>query len=153
MATTTAEATTLLLLLLLKSAVWLVDGLDVCELAEMRYSLRPKVSGNSGVDLGGIDQIMTGFKTTWRVVNLEYQNLCYMYFRSGSSLSSPSIVCSYLGYWSDLRYLGQARGSTYIVNTIPPLNISLASRGTAPDQKVKTPSFLNIFTTQSRLFL
>lgn len=43
--------------------------------------------------------------------------------------------------------------ATYIVNTIPPLKISLANRGTAPDQKVKTPSFLKILAAQTRLFL
>lgn len=40
-----------------------------------------------------------------------------------------------------------------MVKTMPPLRMSRPSRGTAPDQKVKTPSSLNILTTQSRLFL
>lgn len=40
-----------------------------------------------------------------------------------------------------------------MVNTIPPLKISLANRGTAPDQNVKTPSSLNIFDAQTKLFL
>lgn len=43
--------------------------------------------------------------------------------------------------------------STYIVNTIPPLKISLASLGTAPDQNVIMPSSLKIFAAQSKLFL
>lgn len=40
-----------------------------------------------------------------------------------------------------------------MVKTIPPLSISLANLGTAPDQKVKTPSFLNIFAAHAKLFL
>jgi hypothetical protein len=39
-----------------------------------------------------------------------------------------------------------------MVNTIPPLNISLASRGTAPDQNVRIPSSLNILAAQTKLF-
>ena len=42
---------------------------------------------------------------------------------------------------------------TYIVNTIPPLSINLAKRGTAPDQKVKSPSSRNILAAQLKLFL
>ena len=42
---------------------------------------------------------------------------------------------------------------TYIVKTIPPLNINLASRGTAPDQNVLTPSFLSILAAHVKLFL
>lgn len=41
----------------------------------------------------------------------------------------------------------------YIVKTIPPLIISLASRGTAPDQKVRSPSSLKIRAAQEKLFL
>ena len=40
-----------------------------------------------------------------------------------------------------------------MVNTIPPLSISRARRGTAPDQKVKIPSCLKIFAAQTKLFL
>lgn len=40
-----------------------------------------------------------------------------------------------------------------IVNTIPPLRISRARRGTAPDQKVKIPSSLKILAAQTKLFL
>lgn len=77
-----------------------------------------------------------------------------MYFRSGSNLSRPSIVFSYLS-----RLVSCANGmskkgeSPYMVNTIPPLNMSLASLGSAPDQNTSTPSFLKIFATQSKLFL
>ena len=42
---------------------------------------------------------------------------------------------------------------THIVKTIPPLNINRASRGTAPDQNVKTPSSLKILAAQEKLFL
>ena len=42
---------------------------------------------------------------------------------------------------------------THIVNTMPPLNTNLTSLGTAPDQNVKMPSFLNIFAAQTKLFL
>ena len=41
----------------------------------------------------------------------------------------------------------------YIVKTIPPLIISLASRGTAPDQNVRIPSSLKIRAAQEKLFL
>jgi hypothetical protein len=50
----------------------------------------------------------------------------YMYFRSGSTRSMSSILFSYM------------------VNTIPPLMISLASLGNAPLQNVRTPSCLKI---------
>ena len=40
-----------------------------------------------------------------------------------------------------------------MVNTIPPLSISRARRGTAPDQNVKIPSCLKIFAAQTKLFL
>lgn len=40
-----------------------------------------------------------------------------------------------------------------MVKTMPPLNISLASRGTAPDQSVKKPSFFTILVAHSKLFL
>ena len=42
---------------------------------------------------------------------------------------------------------------TYIVNTIPPLNINLPNRGSAPDHNVNSPSFLRIFAKQSMLCL
>ena len=79
--------------------------------------------------------------------------IIYRYFLSGSSLSSPSIVFSYL--WGGLvkKPLNPASLPTYIVNTMPPLSISLASRGTAPDQNVKMPSFLKILAAQAKLFL
>ena len=48
--------------------------------------------------------------------------------------------------------MSMSRG-IYIVKTIPPLRINLASRGTAPDQKVKTPSSLNILAAQAKLLL
>ena len=41
--------------------------------------------------------------------------------------------------------------TTYIVNTMPPLNISRPSRGRAPDQKVNTPSSRNIRAAQAKL--
>jgi len=44
-------------------------------------------------------------------------------------------------------------GSTHIVNTIPPLKISRANLGTAPDQKVRIPSSLKILAAQTKLFL
>ena len=40
-----------------------------------------------------------------------------------------------------------------MVKTIPPLIISLASRGTAPDQNVRIPSSLKIRAAQEKLFL
>lgn len=40
-----------------------------------------------------------------------------------------------------------------MVNTIPPLSTSRASRGTAPDQNVRIPSSLNIREAQTKLFL
>ena len=43
--------------------------------------------------------------------------------------------------------------ATHIVNTIPPLSINLARRGTAPDQKVIILSCLKIFAAQTKLFL
>lgn len=46
-----------------------------------------------------------------------------------------------------------AMAGPYIVKTIPPLIISLASRGTAPDQNVKIPSSLKIRAAQEKLFL
>ena len=49
-----------------------------------------------------------------------------IYFFSGSNLSIKSILFS------------------YIVNTIPPLNISRTNLGSAPLQNVKRPSFLNM---------
>jgi hypothetical protein len=42
---------------------------------------------------------------------------------------------------------------SYIVNTMPPLNVNLPSRGNAPDQNVSTPSFLQIIAAQWKLFL
>ena len=81
-----------------------------------------------------------------------YHIAFYMYFRSGSSLSRPSIVFSYLQR-GQLSYNAVSHSGTYIVKTIPPLSTNLASRGTAPDQKVKTPSDLNIFAAHTKLFL
>lgn len=75
----------------------------------------------------------------------------YIYFLSGSSLSSASIVFSYLTIINQKP--SQRVLHTYIVNTMPPLMISLPSRGTAPDQKVKIPSSLNIRTAHMKLFL
>lgn len=43
--------------------------------------------------------------------------------------------------------------STYMVNTMPPLMMSLARRGTAPDQKVRMPSSLKMRAAQTKLFL
>ena len=40
-----------------------------------------------------------------------------------------------------------------MVKTIPPLMISRAKRGTAPDQNVRTPSSLKILEAQTKLFL
>ena len=40
-----------------------------------------------------------------------------------------------------------------MVKTMPPLSMSLASRGTAPDQRVKKPSLLTIFVAHSKLCL
>lgn len=57
------------------------------------------------------------------------------YFFSGSSLSSKSIVFSYM------------------VNTMPPLKIKRPSLGTAPDQSVRNPSSLTIRAAQLKLFL
>ena len=74
-----------------------------------------------------------------------------MYFLSGSKLSRASIVFSYLLTIS--TYGNSKRDSTYIVNTIPPLMISRANLGSAPDQKVKTPSCLKIRAAQAKLFL
>ena len=76
-----------------------------------------------------------------------------MYWRSGSNLSNPSIVFSYLQCLAIWIETPQPLKQTHIVNTIPPLRISLANRGTAPDQKVITPSCLKIFATQTKLFL
>jgi hypothetical protein len=45
------------------------------------------------------------------------------------------------------------KGSTHIVNTIPPLSTSRASLGTAPDQNVITPSFLKMDAAHAKLFL
>ena len=75
----------------------------------------------------------------------------HIYFLSGSSRSRPSIVFSYL-YRSvpTMEIQGEA---TYMVNTMPPLSTNRASRGTAPDQKVRTPSSLNIRAAQTKLFL
>lgn len=42
---------------------------------------------------------------------------------------------------------------TYIENTIPPLAINLTNLGTAPDQKAKTPSSLNILPAHTKVFL
>jgi len=39
-----------------------------------------------------------------------------------------------------------------MVNTMPPLNIRRASRGTAPDQNVKKPSSLKMREAQLKLF-
>ena len=43
--------------------------------------------------------------------------------------------------------------TAYIVNTIPPLKMSLPKRGKAPDQKVRMPSSLKIRAAQLRLLL
>ena len=59
----------------------------------------------------------------------------YIYLLSGSAISKSSIVFSYM------------------VNTIPPLSVSLTSRGRAPDQKVRTPSSRKILAAQTKLFL
>lgn len=61
--------------------------------------------------------------------------IAHMYLFSGSNLSIKSILFS------------------YIVNTIPPLNINLASLGTAPLQSVKNPSFFTIVAAHAKLFL
>lgn len=75
-----------------------------------------------------------------------------MYFFSGSSWSSKSIVFSYLVYVS--ACVSEARTEdAYMVNTIPPLSTSRANRGTAPDQNVRKPSSLNILAAQWKLFL
>ncbi len=58
-----------------------------------------------------------------------------MYFFSGSNLSIKSMLFSYM------------------VNTIPPLNISLTNLGTAPLQNVNTPSFLQINAAHANVFL
>jgi hypothetical protein len=42
---------------------------------------------------------------------------------------------------------------TYMVNTIPPLRIKRPNRGSAPDQKVSTPSSLKILAAHWKLFL
>lgn len=42
---------------------------------------------------------------------------------------------------------------SYIVNTIPPLSISLTNLGNAPDHSVNTPSFRTSWLPQSQLFL
>lgn len=52
-----------------------------------------------------------------------------------------------------LRYAHCPQFIAYIVNTIPPLSISRAKRGTAPDQNVIIPSSLNILAAQTKLFL
>lgn len=43
-------------------------------------------------------------------------------------------------------------GKTYMVNTMPPLSISRASLGKAPDQKVRMPSSLKMRVAHTRLF-
>lgn len=48
---------------------------------------------------------------------------------------------------------GYKRKVPYMVKTMPPLKISLPSLGTAPDQKVRTPSSLKIRAAQLKLFL
>ena len=40
-----------------------------------------------------------------------------------------------------------------MVNTIPPLRINRASRGTAPDQNMRIPSSRKILAAQAKLFL
>lgn len=80
----------------------------------------------------------------------------YRYFRSGSNLSINSIDFSYLLHTglATTRAIPQDRNDlTYIVNTIPPLTTKRASLGTAPDQKVKMPSFLKMDAAQAKLFL
>jgi hypothetical protein len=57
----------------------------------------------------------------------------HTYLLSGSNLSMRSILFS------------------YIVNTIPPLNINLTNLGSAPLQKVKIPSFFAIRAAQAVL--
>lgn len=52
-----------------------------------------------------------------------------------------------------LGYTHCPLSTAYIVNTIPPLSISRAKRGTAPDQNVIMPSSLNILAAQTKLFL
>lgn len=97
-----------------------------------------------------------------------------MYFLSGSNTSSPSIVFSYLFQWillvmdsglkgyqfalfnkSERIAFGTGRLDTdaYIVKTIPPLITRRANRGKAPDQNVRTPSFLKMVVAQTKLFL
>ena len=61
----------------------------------------------------------------------------------------PSIVNLLAGEREQILDLGW----TDIVNTIPPLMISLASRGMAPDHSVRTPSSLKILAAQTKLFL
>ncbi len=58
-----------------------------------------------------------------------------MYFFSGSNLSIRSILFS------------------YIVKTIPPLNINLTNLGNAPLQNVNIPSFFKIRAAHAKLFL
>lgn len=57
-----------------------------------------------------------------------------MYFSSGSILVNHTWICS------------------YAVNTNPPETINLANRGSAPLQKVKTPSCLKIVVAHLKLF-
>lgn len=59
----------------------------------------------------------------------------HTYLLSGSNLSIKSILFS------------------YIVNTIPPLNINLTSLGNAPLQNVNNPSFFAISAAHAKLFL
>lgn len=65
----------------------------------------------------------------------------------------PSIPLTF-HTWTSVSIAHSTDGcKTHIVKTIPPLRISRPSLGSAPDQKVKIPSFLKILATQSRLFL
>jgi hypothetical protein len=91
-----------------------------------------------------------------------------IYFLSGSIVSSPSIVFSYLSnekipsqQRSPPSYTkrhtlcrGRKKGylATHMVNTIPPLSTNLTNLGTAPDQNTLTPSSPNILFTQTHVF-
>lgn len=67
------------------------------------------------------------------------------------TLLVPGYFVSFLGCLHTKSL--QVNGFIYMVNTIPPLKIRRAKRGTAPDQKVRTPSSLNIRAAQTKLFL
>lgn len=85
-----------------------------------------------------------------RIVLLIHDAQIYLF--CGSTTSKNSIVFSYLEAVS----IGICRKDwcmTYMVKTMPPLNINRANRGTAPDQKVRSPSSFQILAMQWKLFL